>query len=92
MSHAFSKRSNRFKDNIRPDEIKNTDPILLIQMSHSRLNMLDDNTVLFLQPQEQAESQDSCSKNLAEHHQGRNSASGDVFSFQTSGRHLLQRI
>lgn len=33
--------------------------------------------------QEQAESEDSWSEELAEHHQGGNPASGDVYQFQT---------
>lgn len=36
-------------------------------------------------PWEPTGSEDSCSKNLAELQQGRNSASGDVYEFQTSG-------
>ena len=43
-------------------------------------------------PQEQAGTKDSCSRGLAEHHQGRNPLSGDVYGFQTSGCHWLQRI
>ena len=34
-------------------------------------------------PQEQAGTEDSCSRGLAEHHQGWNPASGDVYAFQT---------
>lgn len=41
-------------------------------------------------PQEQTE--DNCSRGLAEHHQGWNPASGDVYAFQTSGCNWLQRI
>ncbi len=36
-------------------------------------------------PQEQAGTEDGCSRGLAEHHQGWNPASGDVYAFQTSG-------
>ena len=43
-------------------------------------------------PQEQAGTEDSCSRGLAEHHQGWNPASGDVHAFQTSGCNWLQRI
>ncbi len=43
-------------------------------------------------PQEQAGTEDSCSRGLAEHHQGWNPASGDVYAFQTSGCNWLQRI
>ncbi len=43
-------------------------------------------------PQEQAGTKDGCSRGLAEHHQGWNSASGDVYAFQTSGCNWLQRI
>ena len=43
-------------------------------------------------PKEQAGTEDSCSRGLAEHHQGPNPASGDVYGFQTSGCHRLQRI
>ena len=42
--------------------------------------------------QEQAGTEDSCSRDLAEHHQGWNPASGDVYAFQTSGCNWLQRI
>ncbi len=43
-------------------------------------------------PQEQAGTEDGCSRGLAEHHQGWNPASGDVYAFQTSGCNWLQRI
>ncbi len=43
-------------------------------------------------PQEQAGTEDGCSRGLAEHHQGRNPASGDVYVFQTSDCNWLQRI
>ncbi len=36
-------------------------------------------------PQEQAGTEDGCGRGLAEHHQGWNPASGDVYAFQTSG-------
>ncbi len=36
--------------------------------------------------------EDGCSRGLAEHHQGWNPASGDVYAFQTSGCNWLQRI
>ncbi len=36
-------------------------------------------------PQEQAGTEDGCSRGLAENHQGWNPASGDVYAFQTSG-------
>ncbi len=42
--------------------------------------------------QEQAGTEDGCSRGLAEHHQGWNPASGDVYAFQTSGCNWLQRI
>ena len=42
--------------------------------------------------QEQAGAEDRCSRGLAEHHQGWNPASGDVYDFQTSGCNWLQRI
>ena len=41
-------------------------------------------------PQEQAGTEDSCSRGLAEHHQGWNPVSGDVYAFQTSGCNWLQ--
>lgn len=41
---------------------------------------------------QQAGTKDSCRNGLAEHHQGRNPASGDVWGFQTSGSHLLSNI
>ncbi len=43
-------------------------------------------------PQEQAGTEDGCSRGLAEHHQGWNPASGDVYAFQTSDCNWLQRI
>ncbi len=43
-------------------------------------------------PQEQAGTEDGCSRGLAEHHHGWNPASGDVYAFQTSGCNWLQRI
>ncbi len=43
-------------------------------------------------PQEQAGTETGCSRGLAEHHQGWNPASGDVYAFQTSGCNWLQRI
>ncbi len=43
-------------------------------------------------PQEQAGTEDGCSRGLAEHYQGWNPASGDVYAFQTSGCNWLQRI
>ncbi len=43
-------------------------------------------------PQEQAGTEDGSSRGLAEHHQGWNPASGDVYAFQTSGCNWLQRI
>ncbi len=43
-------------------------------------------------PQEQAGTEDGCSRGLAEHHQGWNPASGDVYALQTSGCNWLQRI
>ncbi len=41
--------------------------------------------------QEQAGTEDGCSRGLAEHHQGWNPASGDVYAFQTSDCNWLQR-
>ena len=38
-------------------------------------------------PQEQAETEDSCSKCRAEHHQERNPASGDIYGLQISGNY-----
>ncbi len=43
-------------------------------------------------PQEQAGTEDGCSRGLAEHHQGWNPASSDVYALQTSGCNWLQRI
>ncbi len=43
-------------------------------------------------PRTTAGTEDSCSRGLAEHHQGWNPASGDVYAFQTSGCNWLQRI
>ncbi len=43
-------------------------------------------------PQEQAGTEDGCSRGLAEHHQGWNPASGDVYAFQTSDCNWPQRI
>ncbi len=43
-------------------------------------------------PQEQAGTEDGCSRGLAEHHQGWNPASADVYAFQTSDCNWLQRI
>ncbi len=43
-------------------------------------------------PQEQAGTEDGCSRGLAEHHQGWNPASGVVYAFQTSRCNWLQRI
>ncbi len=43
-------------------------------------------------PQEQAGTEDGCSRGLAEHHQGWNPAPGDVYAFQTSDCNWLQRI
>jgi hypothetical protein len=40
----------------------------------------------------QAGTEDGCSTSLAEHHQGRYPASGDVDSSQTSSSHCMQRI
>ncbi len=43
-------------------------------------------------PQEQAGTEDDCIRGLAEHYQGWNPASGDVYVFQTSDCNWLQRI
>ncbi len=43
-------------------------------------------------PKNKAGTEDGCSRGLAEHHQGWNPASGDVYAFQTSGCNWLQRI
>ncbi len=43
-------------------------------------------------PQEQAGTEDGCSRGLAEHHQGWNPASGDVYAFQTSGCKLTAKV
>ncbi len=43
-------------------------------------------------PQEQAGTEDDCIRGLAEHYQGWNPASGDVYAFQTSDCNWLQRI
>ena len=42
--------------------------------------------------QEQAGAEDRCSRGLAEHHQGWNPASDDVYDFQTSGCNWLRKI
>lgn len=52
----------------------------------TRILIADSNT-----PQEQAGTEDGCSKDLAEHDQGRNPASGNVYGFQTPGSLWLQR-
>lgn len=41
--------------------------------------------------QEPLGTEDSLIKGLAEHHQGRNPLSADIYAFQTSGSHWLQR-
>ncbi len=43
-------------------------------------------------PQEQAGTEDGCSRGLAEHHQGWNPASGDVYAFQTSGCNCIKKL
>ncbi len=43
-------------------------------------------------PKNKQGTEDGCSRGLAEHHQGWNPASGDVYAFQTSGCNWLQRI
>ena len=55
-------------------------------IEHACISLAEDKTEGKM-PQEQAGTEDSCSRGLAEHHQGRNPASGDVYGFQTSGCH-----
>ena len=52
----------------------------------SSISLVKDQTEEKL-PKEQAGSADSCSRGLAELHQGPNPASADVCGFQTSGCH-----
>ena len=62
-----------------------------LNLNEHAFHLSEDNTEGKM-PQEQAGTEDSCSRSLAEHHQGWNPASGDVYAFQTSGCNWLQWI